>query len=304
MLRGLFILAAAGALLAKADCRQLTGDHIYGADLGGADVRFSALPKTIVIGFAPLPGRKRTFTTAELRLIARANGIPVAEFDDICFELRMAPLDRDDVVAAMRRSLPPGVTLRLLELSRAEAPAGPIAFPKEGLEPPAPSIPGRVINAQLWRGGVKYAGNLQFAILARVELSIPSPVVVANVDLAPGIPIGSSSLNPQILPLPISGAKALSSMEEVAGKLPRRLIRAGSPVMQADLVEPAVIHKGDVVSVEVDSGPARLRFEAEAEADARAGDIVDLRNPAGGKNFKARVDAEGKAAIVIRERFN
>jgi len=304
MLKALFIFAAAGALLAKAACRPVTGDRIHGADLARADARFSALPSTLIIGFAPTPGTKRTFAAAELRRIARSNGIPAGDFDDICFELRMKPLDRDEVIAAMKGSLPPGVTLRILELSRGETPVGSIVFSREGLEPAAPSGLKDVPGIQLWRGAVKYGDTLQFAIWARVELSIDSQVAVANKDLPPGVPIGPASLDLQTVRLAVSGAKALSSVEDIVGKVPRRSIRAGSPITPADLIEPSLVHKGDVVTVEVDSGRARLRFEALAEAEAHAGDLIELRNPSAGRNFKARIDAEGKALIVIPERFN
>jgi flagella basal body P-ring formation protein FlgA len=300
MIKTLVILAAAGAMLARADCRKTPEDRIYGADLARADARFSTLPLGLVIGFAPAPGTKRTFTAAELSRIARGNGIAATGFDEICFELRMIPVDPEIALEAMKRSLPRDVTLRIVEFSRPEVPAGPIVFSSEGLEAPAPSSPG----TQIWRGSVKYGARMQFSFWARVELSVTASVVVSSKDLPPGAAIRSNSLDSRIVQHHFYGEPPLPNVEEVIGKVPRRLIRAGFPIMRADLIEPPAVRKGDVVTVEVASGPAHVRFEAVAEQAARAGDLVDLRNPGSGRNFKARIEAGGRALIVVPGRFN
>ena len=42
-----------------------------------------------------------------------------------------------------------------------------------------------------------------------------------------------------------------------------------------------------------------LRFQAIAENTARDGDMVELRNPANGKTFKARLGSGPKVLVVI-----
>ena len=57
------------------------------------------------------------------------------------------------------------------------------------------------------------------------------------------------------------------------------------------------VQRGDEISVEVRSGPARLRFDGRAESAGRAGDSILVRNPLSGKLFQAKVLSKGKATI-------
>lgn len=60
---------------------------------------------------------------------------------------------------------------------------------------------------------------------------------------------------------------------------------------------PREVERGDVVAVEVASGAAVLKFEAAAESGGKAGELVTVRNPAGGARFRARVVAKGKVLV-------
>ncbi|HEV2201294.1 MAG TPA: flagella basal body P-ring formation protein FlgA [Bryobacteraceae bacterium] len=57
------------------------------------------------------------------------------------------------------------------------------------------------------------------------------------------------------------------------------------------------IQRGQKVAVEVTSGAARLRFDADAESSGRAGDTVLIRNPENGRLFQARVEGKGKVVV-------
>jgi hypothetical protein len=59
-----------------------------------------------------------------------------------------------------------------------------------------------------------------------------------------------------------------------------------------------VAHRGDTVPVEVHSGRAVIRFDAIAQKDVLADSIADLRNPATGRTFHARMDGT-KAVLIV-----
>lgn len=61
------------------------------------------------------------------------------------------------------------------------------------------------------------------------------------------------------------------------------------------------IRRGDAVRVEVECGRARLLLDAVALTGARAGELVDLRNPSSGKTFKARVVTGSLARVVLAD---
>ena len=58
------------------------------------------------------------------------------------------------------------------------------------------------------------------------------------------------------------------------------------------------VRRGEPVGVEVHSGAAHLKFIARAESEGRAGESVQVRNPATGRVFPATVEAKGK--VVVR----
>ncbi len=57
------------------------------------------------------------------------------------------------------------------------------------------------------------------------------------------------------------------------------------------------VQRGEKVAVEVTSGGALLRFEADAESSGRKGDSVLIRNPETGSLFQARVESKGKVLV-------
>jgi hypothetical protein len=60
---------------------------------------------------------------------------------------------------------------------------------------------------------------------------------------------------------------------------------------------PREVERGDLVAVEVHSGAALVKLEAAAESGGQAGDLVEVRNPANGARFRARVVAKGKVLL-------
>ncbi len=294
MTKWLFALWA-GSGLVFAGCLPVTGSRILGRDLALADPRFTALPATLTIGFAPEPGAQRTYAASELQRLARANGIPVAGYADICFALPMRHLTEEDATIAMRRSLPAEAILKILELANFDVPVGLLEFPVEGLEPAAPASRG----AQLWRGHVKYAETRRMSVWARVEVTAEVTAVVAAKDLPPDVAIGASSLRIETRKGPLERAMSATRIEDVQGRMPMRALKAGSVIPLVILADAPTVRKGDPVTVIVQSGLARVRFEAIAETAARDGDMIELRNPINGKTFKARLDPGPKVLVVI-----
>jgi flagella basal body P-ring formation protein FlgA len=204
----------------------------------------------------------------------------------------MRPLDASGATAAMRRGLPPDAELTIEELSRPDLPAGQLEFPMSGLEP-------GVQGVQLWRGYVRYADTQKAPCWARVRLTAHYTVVVAAKDLQPGQTLEASLLRLETRTGPLGREPAAARLEEVRGRALKRSLQAGSPVPLGLLVEPFAVQRGDAVRVEVRSGPARLHFEAVAEAPAREGDTIELHNPLNGRTFRARLAAGQQAVLVV-----
>jgi len=298
MITRLFLVAAL-PWLACAGCFPVAGPRILARDLALADSRFSALPSTLAVGFAPDPGGKRIYTTAELERIGRANGVKLENPADICFELPMRHVREEDAEAAMRRSLPAAAELRIIELAQSDVPAGQLEFPLEGLEPAPPSAPGAQPWPQLWRGYVKYADTRRAPFWARVSILVNYTAVIASRDLPLNAVVDAALLHIESRTGALTREKVASRIEEVSGRLVKRAVGAGSPIPLSSLTDLPAVRRGDSVQVDVESGAAHLRFTAVAESTANEGDTIELRNPLSGKTFRAKLDHGPRVLLVV-----
>lgn len=285
----LFVLALQSALAAP--CLPVVSDRILGRDLALADPRFAALPATLIVGWAPAPGAKRTLSPAELTRLARANRVDLADPAELCFEVPVQQLDSAEALLQMRRVLP-DTEIAVLEISRSPVPPGQPEFPLSGLEPATAAHP----EIRLWRGFVRYADTKRVPVWARVSVSRAQMTVIAKSDLPANLPIGAPSVALERRSVYSPGIAL--RLEDVVGRVPKRSLRAGDPIPLSTLETMPDIRRGDVVTVEVRSGTARLRLSAVAERDAHSGDLLELRNPASGKTFRARLDGP-KAVVVV-----
>ena len=278
-------------------CLQLaTGaDRITAGDLARAEPAWAALAAETALAYAPSPGVRRTFAAAELQRLAARHGVSLVSPREICVEHMLEPLTPERLLPAMRAALAlPEASIEIVEISRYPAPRGELEFPRAALAAPPASQPR---SAVLWRGYVRYTAQRRFPIWARVRILARTQRVVATQPLAAGRAIASAALRVETYEGFPMRATAAASIDQVAGKAPRRTIPAGAPV-SLDLLEDArEVSRGDTVAVEVASGAAHLQTEARAESDGRRGQTIALRNPSSGKRFAARVTGPGKVVI-------
>jgi len=287
---------------ALGSCFPVAGDRILGSDLATAIPDFAALPPTLQFGYAPAPGTVRTFAPPELLRLARINGISLASdasLRDVCFEVPLHVPDDTEFLNSLRRSVPRVATLNLLDRARTPIPSGRMEFPSAGLEPEASGSQ----KGRLWRGFVQYTDSRRVAIWVRVAISVTYSAVVARRDLAPDIPVDAAAVQSETRTGPFDHAPSAAQPEDVIGRILRRPLKRGDEIPLADVEDPPVVRRGDVVKVEVQSGQAVLRFDAVAQSPARAGELTDLRNPVTGKILEGRItvpkDGGEVTAIVV-----
>lgn len=278
-------------------CEFISGEQIVGADLVKALPIFAGMPRDAVIGYAPAPGSRRILQLMELKRLGAQYGIPVPADSHACFQWKMQAITEDAVRAAIRDSLQaPEARVEILAMSNAPAPEGKLAFPQSGLSAATNIEPSTPVT---WRGYVAYNSSRRFSVWARVKVSATLPRVVALEPLAAGKPVGKAQVRLETnedFPLRNDMAR---NLEEVIGRIPRRAVRAGSPVLRSDLAEAFQVERGDTVEVTAVSGAAQLELAALAEASGRQGDVISLRNPRTGKLFRARIEGRGRAIVMV-----
>jgi flagella basal body P-ring formation protein FlgA len=277
-------------------CLPLEGDRILARDLAAAMPAFALWPPETELGYAPAPGLRRVLRAAELRRVASRQGLDGGPMADVCVERPTAPLAPEALRAALALAAgDPDARIEILDWSRYAVPRGPIEFPRtaavaEGNGPQAPV---------LWKGFVKYGERGRFSIWVRARIEVRMTQVSARTDLAIGRPVQESQVQLERVNLSPFGAQPARSLAEVVGRVPRRPIPAGTPILPGQLEIPMEIHSGDAVTVRVTSGRAGLKLEGVAGGEGRRGDLIPVKNPATGKTFRARVEGAGNVAVVI-----
>jgi flagella basal body P-ring formation protein FlgA len=265
-------IAACIALAAASD--EVTVRDLF----GGSD--------SSVVALAPAPGVQRRFDLPELRRIAARFQLPEPG-REVCVERPVASLDPTRLIEAMRAELPEA-RIEILDFSRQPAPHGELQFPRAGLRP--------IAGAAMWNGWIRYGGRHRFSVWARVKVTTSAARVVAAADLPAGRPIDAAALRvetreefppPETLP---------SKLDEVAGRVPRRTIRAGTAIDPRWLDPAKAVARGDTVQVEVREGGALLQIAGQAQASGMVGQTILVLNPMSNKRFPARIEAPGRVS--------
>ncbi len=76
-----------------------------------------------------------------------------------------------------------------------------------------------------------------------------------------------------------------------------RILIAGEVLTSKKIAPSHEVKTGDIVSVEVAQGNARLSLDAKAETSGGRGERVFLRNPVSGRRFEARIAGPGRAVV-------
>jgi flagella basal body P-ring formation protein FlgA len=284
-------------MMSHPGCEFVSGEQIFGVDLAKALPVFAAMPRDTVIGYSPAPGARRILQIPELKRIGAQYGIAVPAGSQACFEGKVQPITEEAVREAIREALKaPEARVEILAMSKAPAPEGKLAFPQSGLSAATNTDPSTPVT---WKGYVQYGSPRRFSVWARVRVSATMPRVIAVEPLAAGKPVAEAQVRLEThadFPLRNDAAR---SLEEVIGRVPRRPVRAGLPVLRSDLTEAFEVERGDSVEVTAVSGATQLELEALAETSGRQGDVISLRNPRSGKLFRARIEGKGRAIVMV-----
>jgi flagella basal body P-ring formation protein FlgA len=280
------------AVLPAAGCHTINSDRIYARDLAAFMPVFSPLPPDLPVGYSPAPGWQRIYHAAELQRLIKANHLEGLVTEDICFTWNMSVPEPDKIVAAMQKSLAGrDVRIEIVDRSRAAAPAGELMFPLA-----AASI--RSAAPILWRGYVSYAGNRRFNVWASVMITVTGTRVVAVNPLHADEPIHSGDVRLEHYEGPLLATSTITDVSAAIGKVPRRPIAAGDPLLE-NLLEPAKdVSRGDTVEVTVNGDGALIRTAGVAEESGNRGATIVVRNASSGRKFHARVEDKGKVSVV------
>jgi flagella basal body P-ring formation protein FlgA len=207
----------------------------------------------------------------------------------------LRPRDVETAVRASLADIAPDAEIQIVECSQTPL-SGRIEFPLSGAARVPSFHPERPF---LWRGKVISESGSEYPAWARVRLVTKRKVVRTLVDLSAGTVLKPEQMESvEGLANPLLKQKD-ETPADYAGLCLKRSLPALSRLGK-ELVEiPPLVRRGSRVEVEAIAGKTRLKFEAEAHANGRMGDRIELTNLHSGRPFWGTVSGPGSVLIAI-----
>ncbi len=293
------LIFAVAAGLARAACIAVPSSHILARDLSTAVPLFAALDPGTVVGFAPFPGTVRVLSSHELLLVARLNGVafrPGETAPSVCVERIVRHLSLEEVSSALLAALDiADVRLDVLEFSSQPLPPGRLEFQRAALNKPPENNPQ---TAVIWRGRLIYDDQRSLVVWAKVRISVDREIFLARDTITKGAVIRADQIaGASVRQFPsLEIAPALPLV--IVGKVARRALPAGQPIIAAELDDFKDVLRGETVHVLAIDGGASIHFDATAESSGQKGEVILIHNPSSGRNFRALI--AGREQVIVR----
>jgi flagella basal body P-ring formation protein FlgA len=279
-------------------CVVVDSNRVLVRDVALEIPALSALPGELMLGYAPAPGMVRWWKGRHVQAVGFRHGIETGEVPDFCVERPSAPIREDEIDRVLRAMLPPGSRFHLVDFCRMPVPSGQLQFSLGVLVRPPNPLPDSLL---MWRGRVIFDKNRSAPFWAKVRISIHRQGVYAAHEIPQGKMIGPEDLRFEVREESLFSAVPETDPQRVSGKRSRRAIEAGAALTDALLVAPRDVNPGEVIEVQVQSGSASLKFNAQAVTGGHDGDQVLLLNQATGKRFKAVIAGKSRAVVSLED---
>lgn len=307
MLRIALPLALAAGLLAAGAAAQpalRTNVVVTGPSIRLGDLFSDAGPHAAVeLAPAPVLGGKTVLDAAWLVARAREQKLdwqPQSRYEQATVERASQTVSSEAVIAELKQELGSRMPAGQSELTLDNADLR--------LFVPAGAMPAIMIDALTYdaRSGrisayvSASAGDVttdRVRITGRVRRMLDMPVF--NRLIAPGETITASDVETIAVPSDRLTQSFVVAAAELVGKTPKRSIRPGEPVRPSDIQTPIVIHKGEIVTVVLQSSALLLTAQAKALEDGAQGQAIRVSNTRSGKTLDATVSGPGTVTLSI-----
>lgn len=294
---GLSVPSASLAADVKKDV-QVTGPMVTLGDLF-TDVGMAA---ETPIAPAPLPSQSRIFDAHSLMEIARQNGIswPAAKgqtgatYSTVTRTSKTLPAsDIEQLLPALLQSTDNRTKVRLDNRNTV------VVIPAETEAVPALS------NVNLDTSTQRFSATLVYQEGNTIVAEAPVSGRLVRVDSIPvlaravraGEVISAADITWQDMDSTPSTAAYIADAEKMIGKTPRQALQAGQPVKPFQLLAPAVITKGSLVTMIYHQGGLQITAQGRALSDAAQGETLRVANLASSRTVEAQAEGAGLVRV-------
>jgi flagellar basal body P-ring formation protein FlgA len=250
---------------------------------------------------APPAGTRITYGADWLAAVAREHGLdwtPGSSMDQVTIVRASKVIDSDAIAKELMHEIAQRQSVDDAELEL-DNPGLSIVVPAEaqGMAVDGLTIDrrsGRISAFVMAPAGDPAAVRRQ--VTGRLIYRVAVPVLTHS--MAPGATIAAGDVEMLKLHQDRVPPASASDAAQLIGKTPRRALAPEQPVQLADLLQPLLVHRDDLVTVVLEIGNLRLTSQAKALEDGAAGAVVRVKNTASSRVIDATVLAPGVVGVA------
>jgi flagella basal body P-ring formation protein FlgA len=253
----------------------------------------------MIVGRAPALGARSVLDSRQLSTIARATGLdwqPARLTTAIRIERATHVISAEEVRDRLTANLPGtgqkqvfldnATNLRLLVPAEVE--------PTIGVENFDYDAQNGLLNADVFApAGDNRATRLH--VSARVQTLVD--VLVLARPMQPGETVAQDDLSMVNLPTSLVPPGSVSDPRDLIGRTPRRPVRAELPLRRTDFTMPILVHKNELVTIQLEQPGLSLSVEGKALEDGGQGATIRVSNTRSNRVLDAIVIGPGRVAI-------
>jgi flagellar basal body P-ring formation protein FlgA len=302
----LLIVAASGFARAAVTLNPsvtVAGGVVHLGDLfsnAGTDAREA------VAGAPPL-GMRATYSAAWLGALAREHHLawtPASDFDQATVIRASRYIDGDAIAHRLLDAMAPAVGAGDAEV-RLDNPALRLLVPAEANDDVA--VDGLNLD--------KRSGRFTAFLSAPPDAADPQRLRVSGrlvVDVTVAVPNRAVAMNEILTAKDIERIKlprerlaldTITDPSELIGKSAVHVLRADQPLRAGDVQEPVLVHKGDLVTIELRTPNMELSAQGKALEDGAAGASIRVTNTRSNRAIDVTVTGPGLVRAGTRDKF-
>ncbi|GAB3094042.1 flagellar basal body P-ring formation chaperone FlgA [Lysobacter terrae] len=135
-------------------------------------------------------------------------------------------------------------------------------------------------------------------VYVQVQAHREADVVVLAMPASPGVPITAGHLVVQHREVAALAGTPFNDPAVLIGRIPSRLLAAGSVPTEADFGAIANLRRGDPVTLVARSGGVEVRMQGRALGAAQPGGRIAVENASSGRILRGRIIGDGEVEIL------
>ena len=135
-------------------------------------------------------------------------------------------------------------------------------------------------------------------VYVQVQAHREADVVVLAMPASPGVPITAAQLLVQRREVAKLAGTPFNDPAALAGRIPRRLLAAGTVPTEADFGTTATLRRGDPVTLVARTGGVEVRMQGRALGPAQPGGLIAVENTSSRRILRGRLSGDGEVEIL------